>query len=113
MPGMPDLTDDMIIRLEEVGVQHPAEVPWRMMKRDVDAEIVHPEVCFAEYICWCWGEPKRITMVPFEGRKFPIRIGQCSVCRIVRWRFADRRTVWKGPTHLEAARPMYPNSGRC
>lgn len=93
----------MLPKLIATGVTDPERSRWRRLPGCLTGRLFAAEV-----VCWCTGEPVRVTHVPFVGGREPIVLGQCSRCLEItwsRWQGPDRE--WTGPRALEAARPMY------
>lgn len=101
----PRFNPELTAALEAIGVVDPNGCKWRMFKYDRPRDPPLPRMCAAEWICQCTGVHRRVTMVPFAGMSRPMLLGQCSDCRVVRWKYWGG--TWTGTTTLEPSRPMY------
>jgi hypothetical protein len=52
---------EIVEKLAAIGIRDPIGSCWRRGKPCFEHKF-----CFMEWVCWCGGEPKRVTMVPFK-----------------------------------------------
>jgi len=97
------LTPEMIRALEAIGVRDPKGSRRRQSEPQSD-----PTIHAMEWVCFCTGAHRRITMVPFEWQGATILLGQCSDCLAIRWCFwRGAQKTWTGRRTMEPSRDMY------